>query len=125
LVTKNTVEGILLKTQAHLIGSLVLVYYQDRPTVYARIEAIEPDVKKERYQVTLLLLSIPAKEITWILRDEYILGSPFTMGGQSMKLEPIPSYAPPAVNGPDTPQEPKENGKSKSGKVVPFKKGRP
>ncbi|PKN64917.1 MAG: hypothetical protein CVU57_12365 [Deltaproteobacteria bacterium HGW-Deltaproteobacteria-15] len=114
-------RGILLKTQAHLIGSLVLVHYQDRPTVYARIEAIEPDVKKDWYQVTLLLLSIPAKDITWILREEYILGSPFTMGGQSMKLEPIPSHTPPAVKVQDTP---KEDGTGKSGKVVPFKKGR-
>jgi len=113
-----------LKTQAHLIGSLVLVYYQDRPTVYARIEAIEPDVKKDWYQVTLLLLSIPAKDITWILREEYILGSPFTMGGQSMKLEPIPSHTPPAVKKQDARSDLKENGTGKSGKVVPFKKGR-
>ncbi|RJR42114.1 MAG: hypothetical protein C4576_16610 [Desulfobacteraceae bacterium] len=110
--------------QGNLIGSLVLVYYQDRPTVYARIEAVEPDIKKDWYQVTLLLLSIPAKEITWILREEYILGSPFTMGGQSMKLEPIPAYTPPAAAASDAPPDSKEDGQGKPGKVVPFKKGR-
>ncbi len=116
--------GALLRKEGegNLIGSLVLVYYQDRPTVYARIEAIEPDVKKGWYQVTLLLLTIPAKEITWILREEYIRGTPFTMGGQSMKLETVPSYRPrPAVQ-PD-PND-KEDGSGRPGKVVPFKKGR-
>jgi hypothetical protein len=71
-----------------------------------------------------LLLTIPAKDITWILREEYIRGSAFTMGGQSMKLEPIPPYTPPAVNEQDSRTDPKEDGTGKSGKVVPFKKGR-
>ncbi|RJR32064.1 MAG: hypothetical protein C4576_30945 [Desulfobacteraceae bacterium] len=117
--------GHPLNTQhGNLIGSLVLVHYQERPTVYARIEAVEPDIKKDWYQVTLLLLSIPAKEITWILREEYIMGSPFTMGGQAMKLEPIPPYTPPAP-AVSAPSDSKEEGPAKSGKVVPFKKGRP
>ena len=64
-------------------GDIVLVYYQDQPTMYARIETIEPDIKKDWYHVTLLLLTIPAQTITWILREEYINGSPFTMGGNS------------------------------------------
>jgi hypothetical protein len=114
-----------LKTegQGNLDGSLVLVYYQDRATVYARIEAIEPDVKKNWYQVTLLLLTIPAKEITWILREEYIRGTPFTMGGQSMKLEPVPAHTPRSGTGQDGPPD-REDGSGRSGKVVPFRKGR-
>jgi hypothetical protein len=109
--------------EGNLVGSLVLVHYQDRPTVYARIEAIEPDVKKNWYQVTLLLLTIPAKDITWILREEYIRGTPFTMGGQSMRLESVPSYKPREQTGQQVPQD-REDGTGKSGKVVPFKKGR-
>jgi len=27
-------------------GDVVLIYYQDKPAGYARIEAIEPDIKK-------------------------------------------------------------------------------
>jgi hypothetical protein len=42
-------------------GDLVLIYFKDEPGVYARIERIEPDIKKEWYQVTLLLLTIPTR----------------------------------------------------------------
>ncbi len=113
-----------MKREEGLIGSLVLVYYQDQPAVYARIDAIEPDIKKDWYRVTLLLLTIPVKSITWILREEYIRGATFTMGGQSMKLESIPSYQPPEVKEQESMPGPKEEGAGKSGKVVPFKKGR-
>jgi len=41
-------------------GDIVLIHYQDKPTVYARIEHIEVDVIKDWYQITLLLLTIPA-----------------------------------------------------------------
>ena len=71
----------------NLEGDVVLIYYQEKPGVYARIEAIEPDIKKDWYQITLLLLTIPAQTVTWILREEYINGVTFTMGGQPMRLE--------------------------------------
>jgi hypothetical protein len=103
------------------LGSLVLIHYQDKPTVYARVEAVEPDVKKEWFQVTLLLLTIPAKNVTWILRREYIDGSPFTMGGQPMRLEMIPSFTPASP----TEQDGYASGNkeaAKPGKVIPFKK---
>ena len=70
-------------------ADLVLIYYQEKPAVYARVEAIEPDVKKGWFLVTLLLLTLPAQTVTWILRDEYISGEPYTMGGQSMRLEKV------------------------------------
>lgn len=70
-------------------GDVVLIHYQDKPMAYARIEAIEPDVKKDWYQVTLLLLTIPAQSVTWILREAYVQGETFTMGGQSVKLEEV------------------------------------
>ena len=111
-----------MKSEESLIGRLVLVYYQDQPAVYARIDAIEPDIKKSWYQVTLLLLTIPSKSITWILREEYIRGATFTMGGQSMKLEAVPSYHPPEIKEPEATPGAKEDGTGKSGKVVPFKK---
>lgn len=107
------------------LGSLVLVHYQDRPGAYARIEAIEPDVKKGWYQVTLLLLTVPAQNVTWILREEYIRGEPFTMGGQPVKLEPVPPYQPPArPKGPEQDESAgRGQGGGKPGKIVPFKKG--
>jgi hypothetical protein len=105
-----------------LPGSLVLVHYQDRPTLYARIEAIEPDVKKDWFRLTLLLLTIPAKTVTWILREEYIRGGPFTMGGQAMRLESVPPHRPEkaAKEPPEGPQS--KEGITRSNKVIPFKR---
>lgn len=70
-------------------GEVVLIYYQDQPAMFARIESIEPDIKKDWYRVTFLLLTIPTQVVNWILREEYIDGAPFTMGGQSMRLEEV------------------------------------
>ena len=71
------------------VGELVLIHYEDKPALYARIEAIELDVKKDWYQVTLLLLSIPSQIVTWILREEYIDGETFTMGGHAMRMADV------------------------------------
>jgi len=102
-------------------GDLVLIYYQDKPTLYARIEAIEFDIKKDWYQVTLLLLSIPIQMVTWILREEYINGTVFTMGGNSMKIEKIDS---PVILKEKISEEEDQNttGNQEKGKVIEFKK---
>ena len=71
-------------------GDIVLIHYQDQPSVYARIEWIQPDVKRDWFRVTLLFLTVPAQTVTWILREEYINGETFTMGGHPMRLEGIP-----------------------------------
>lgn len=102
-------------------GDVVLIHIKEQPTIYARIEAIEPDIKKGWYRVTLLLLSIPQQVITWILREEYINGAPFTMDGnpimmQEIKRSPFPSQV--SKEGPTGGE--KTDGSSK-GKVVPFK----
>ena len=104
-------------------GDLVLIYYKDEPGVYARIERIEPDVKKDWYQVTLILLTIPHQVITWILREEYINGQVFTMGGNSMRMEKIERLAFKDQDGQET-EETKDNDKEekKPAKIVQFKK---
>ena len=106
------------------IGEVVLIYYQNEPSVYARIEAIEPDIKKDWYQITLLLLTIPSQTIKWILREAYIDGEPFTMGGVPMRLEEVKRAIvtqPPEVEDKNQgPHAKKKNGKS--GTVIPFKK---
>jgi len=53
-------------------GDIVLIHYQDQPALFARIESIEQDVKKDWFQATLLLLTIPTQTVTWILRREYL-----------------------------------------------------
>lgn len=101
-------------------GDIVLIYHQDKPALYARIEAIEPDVKKDWYRLKLLLLTIPAQAVTWILRDECINGSRFTMNGQSIRLEKVvqPEQS---VKGSDTGRPPSgQRGKATGAKVIPI-----
>jgi hypothetical protein len=77
------------KREGNQEGDVVLIHYQDKPMAYARIEAIQPDIKKDWYQVTLLFLTIPAQTVTWVLREAYIQGELFTMGGQPVRLEKV------------------------------------
>ena len=102
-------------------GDLVLIHYQDKPAFYARIEAVEPDIKKDWYQVTLLLLTIPDQTVTWILREEYINGASFTMGGVPMKLEGVRQVSI-REKQENMDQSINRKGTEKSGKVLPFKK---
>jgi hypothetical protein len=99
-------------------GDVILVYYEDKPAVYARIESIEPDIKKDWYQVTLQLLTLPAQTVTWILRAPYIDGEPFSMGGKAMHLEEVKRI--PLEKGPEA-ETPARNAPER-GKVIPFKK---
>jgi hypothetical protein len=102
-------------------GDVVLIRYEDQPKVYARIEAIEPDIKRNWYQVTLLVLTIPSQVVTWILREEYINGASFTMGGKAMKLEKVEKVIVRQTPGDDgSPSEPRSPGKQS--KVIAFKK---
>jgi len=101
-------------------GDLVLVLYQDKPALYARIEEIKPDIKKDWYQVKLLLLTIPAQTVTWILREEYINGTSFTMGGQPMRLEEVKRIAVETQS--ENAGSPKgKKGTEKPAKVIPLK----
>ena len=68
---------------------LVIIYFEDNPLSFARIENILPDSKPDWYHVKLLLLQIPPQLVTWILRDVYISGSEFTMNGKRMRLEKV------------------------------------
>jgi len=105
-------------------GDVVLVYYKDQPGVYGRIEKIEPDIKKDWYQVTLLLLTIPSQVVTWILKEKYINGGEFTMGGNSMRMEKIDRLSFDEEKMEEKNKEQDHTGKRnvKKGKVLPFKR---
>ncbi len=68
---------------------VVLIYFEDKPLIFARIEDISPDVKKDWYLVKLLMLQVPLQVVTWILREAYINGDEFTMNGKRMRLEKV------------------------------------
>lgn len=98
-------------------GDLVLVYQEEKPAVYARVESIDPDLKRGWYHVGLLFLTVPTQLITWILRRSYIDGETFTMGGKPLRLEKIERTVPPKP-GPD-----EEKSKTKGpGAVIPFRR---
>jgi hypothetical protein len=82
------------------INDLVLVHLDRKPAFYARINDINPDVKRGWYQVELLVLSLPSQTLTWILEDTHIQGEEFTMGGRPVKLELIPPKDLPAPDSP-------------------------
>jgi hypothetical protein len=75
------------------LHELVLIHIADRPVAYARVEGVEPDVKRGWWRVRFLLLTLPAQEMTWILQEEQLDGEPFTMGGTPVRLSRIDSAA--------------------------------
>jgi hypothetical protein len=70
-------------------NDIVLIYLEDKPLAFARIEDILADSKPDWYHVKLLILQIPVQVVTWILKDIYINGSEFTMNGKKMRLEEV------------------------------------
>ena len=72
-------------------NDIVLIYFEDKPVLYAKIEEILPDIKKDWYHVNLLMLTIPLQVATWILKDIYINGEEFTMNGKRIRLEKVVS----------------------------------
>lgn len=70
-------------------NDIVLIYVEDMPVSFARVESILADSKKDWYHVKLLFLQIPMQVVTWILKDTYINGQEFSMGGKKMRLKPV------------------------------------
>lgn len=73
------------------VNDIVLIYLEDAPVSFARVESILPDAKKDWYHIKLLMLQIPLQAVTWILKGDYINGREFHMNGQKMKLEKVES----------------------------------
>jgi hypothetical protein len=105
---------------------LVLIYFEDKPLSFARIEGTEADHKAGWYHVRLLLLQVPPQVVTWILRDVYIDGAEFTMNGKRMRLEKV--VVPPADSEPRAREEDrppaKEAGAAKVISLADLKKDR-
>ncbi len=103
-------------------GDLVLVHVEDSPAFFARIECVSPDVKLDWYQVTLLVLQVPLVEVTWILKEEYIKGASFTMGGKRVVMEQVvsPPKEPPSDEGRESrgDQKKKATPEKETGKVI-------
>ena len=71
------------------IGDLVLIYQEESPATFARIEDIWADKKPDWYEVKLLLLQVPVVEVVWILKEAYLNGEAFTMNGVKVRFEKV------------------------------------
>jgi hypothetical protein len=69
------------------INDIMLVYHGDSLLGFARVEDLTADAKPGWWQISLMLLKMPLQYVTWILREEYIDGQQFTMGGEPMRIE--------------------------------------
>ena len=102
-------------------NDIVLIYFEDRPLSFARIESIQPDAKPDWYHVELLMLQMPLQVVSWILRDVYIDGAEFTMNGKKMRLElvekPKPALA--SVEDPENEELPAPPAKDTPGEETP------
>lgn len=78
-----------IKPQKTYVNDIVLVYKEDVPQFFARVENISDDIKPGWFHLTLLVLTIPVQQVTWILKDIYIDGTEFSMEGNKMRIEKI------------------------------------
>lgn len=87
-------------------NDIVLIYLEDEPIAFARVESILPDIKRDWYHVKLLILKVPLQVVTWILRTAYINGVEYTMNGKRMRLEKVvcPEEEPPVQTDPEPPK---------------------
>jgi len=76
---------------ATTIHDLVSIHIENQPAFFARIEDIVPDKKAGWWKVSLLVLTNPLQNFTWILEESQINGAPFTMGGTPIMLEKVVS----------------------------------
>jgi hypothetical protein len=88
------------------LKDLVLIYLENQPVFFARIENITPDVKPGWVRMKFLILKIPPELGEWILLPEYIQGEEFTMGGKKIRIEKVETPL-----DPQQPPEPKSEGK--------------
>lgn len=102
-------------------NDIVLIYFEENPLVFARIESIKPDAKPDWYHVKILLLQVPPQLVTWILRDIYINGETFTMDGKRMRLELVESPEPEADTAQEDPPVQKSPQSEKKGSVISLK----
>lgn len=97
-------------------NDVVLIYLEDQPMAFARVEGILPDHKRDWYHVKLLLLQVPLQVVSWILRDVYINGGEFTMGGKRMRLEKV--VCPEVTEAADAREEPSPGETGKGASVI-------
>jgi len=114
-----------MSTKIKAIGpnDVVLVHIDNKPGFFARVEDINPDIKRGWWQVKLLILAVPLQTVTWIIDNDQVRGADFTMQGRPIRIERIEPVqessaieeAPPAAES----QEQKET-RPKQARILSF-----
>jgi hypothetical protein len=99
------------------IGDVILVYIEDKPAFFGRVEDMISDRKPGWLRLKFLILQVPPTLGEWILRPEYVQGNEFSMGGRKIRIEKVD--APVEIQEPEP--EPESTG---SKKVIPLRKRR-
>ncbi|MCP3875455.1 MAG: hypothetical protein GY699_20155 [Desulfobacteraceae bacterium] len=108
------------------VNDVVLIYLEDAPVSFARVESILPDAKKDWYHIKLLMLQIPLQVVTWILKDDYINGHQFNMNGKPMRIEkvecPVEELALSNLKKPSSKEKSEKDNpkKKKAAKIISF-----
>jgi hypothetical protein len=99
-------------------GDIIAVHINDVLSFHARVEEILPDVKRGWRRMRFLALSIPRREITWILEPAQLNGDQFEMGGTPVRIERLPDPEPTEPVYTPTSEEPLPT--EPKGKVISF-----
>ena len=102
-------------TKMFRTGEVILIYFHEKPTLFARIEDIRADIKKGWWKVTMLPLMIPLQPVTWILDNDQLRGAEFTMQQNPVRIERV--VAPETDNAPEEKDNPPTEQKN-GGRIV-------
>ncbi|MBC8186213.1 hypothetical protein H8E88_34455 [candidate division KSB1 bacterium] len=113
------------KIKSIIENDIVLVHIENKPSFFARVEKIYPDVKPNWWRVKLLILQVPVVMATWILDNDQVRGAEFTMNGTPIRVEKVEIPPEPEMEH----QSPEENEKlhkspKKSARILSFNNNR-
>jgi len=74
-------------------GEVILIHLDGSPAYFAQVDRIEPDVKDGWWKLELLLLTLPAERITWVINESHMTGAQFMIGETLIWIEQIPSLS--------------------------------
>ena len=113
------------KTKSIIENDIVLIHIENKPSFFARVEKIYPDVKPNWWRVKLLILQIPVVVETWILDNEQIRGAEITMSGTPVRIEKVETPPDPEMEYTSVEDEKKhQKTANKSARILSFNNNR-
>ncbi len=115
-----------IKIKSIIENDIVLVYIENKPSFFARVEKIYPDAKPNWWRVKLLILQVPVVIATWILDNDQVRGAEFTMNGTPIRIEKIEVPPDPEIENqpPEEGTKHHQSSKKKSARILSFNNNR-